>query len=58
MSYKLNNKRELAWIEMQKRGRKPTETFVTEICFKSLHLYLEGLKNIKIILFIIQELLI
>ena len=36
-------------------GRKPTETYVTEFCYKSVNLSLEELKNIKIILFLIQE---
>ena len=36
-------------------GRKPTETSVTEFCYKSVNLSLEELKNIKIILFPIQE---
>ena len=39
----------------QHGGRKPTETFVTEFCYKSVNLSLEELKNIKIILFLIQE---
>ena len=30
---------------------KPTETSVTEFCYKSVNLSLEELKNIKIILF-------
>ena len=36
-------------------GRKPTETSVSEFCCKSVSLSLEELKNIKIILFLIQE---
>ena len=39
----------------QHGGRKPTETSVTEFCNKSVHLSLEELKNIKTILFLIQE---
>jgi len=39
----------------QHGGRKPTETSVTEFCYKSVNLSLEELKNIKIILFRIQE---
>ena len=35
----------------QHGGRKPTETSVTEFCYKSVNLSLEELKNIKIILF-------
>ena len=35
--------------------RKPTETSVTEFCYKSVNLSLEELKNIKIILLLIQE---
>ena len=40
----------------QHGGRKPRETSVTEFCHKSVNLSLEELKNIKIILFPIQEL--
>ena len=32
----------------QHGGRKPTETSVTEFCYKSVNLSLEELKNIKI----------
>ena len=39
----------------QHGGRKPTETSVTEFCYKSVNLSLEELKNIQIILFLIQE---
>ena len=39
----------------QHGGRKPTETSVTEFCYKSVNLSLEELKNIKIILLPIQE---
>ena len=39
----------------QHGGRKPTETSVTEFCYKSVNLSLEALKIIKIILFLIQE---
>ena len=39
----------------QHGGRKPTETSVTEFCYKSVNLSLEELKNIKIILFPIQK---
>ena len=35
----------------QHGGRKPTETSVTEFCYKSVNLSLEELKNIKVILF-------
>ena len=34
---------------------KPTETSVTEFCYKSVNFSLEKFKNIKIILFLIQE---
>ena len=37
-------------------GRKPTEASVTEVCYKSVNLSLGELKNIKIIIFLIQEL--
>jgi len=39
----------------QHGGRIPTETSVTEFCYKSVNLSLEELKNIKRILFLIQE---
>ena len=35
--------------------RKPTETPVTDFCYKSVNLSLEELKNIKMILFLIHE---
>ena len=40
----------------QHGGRKPTETSVTEFCYKSANLSLKELTNIKIILFLIHEL--
>ena len=43
--------------ELQHGGRKPTETSVTEFCYKSVNLFLEKLINIKVILFLIHELL-
>ena len=42
--------------ELQHGGRKPTETSVTEFCYKSVNLLLEELINIKVILFLIHEL--
>ena len=42
--------------ELQHGGRKPTETSVTEFCYKSVNLFFEKLKNIKVILFLIHEL--
>ena len=39
----------------QHGGRKPTETSVTEFCYKSVNFSLEELKNIKLILFLIRE---
>ena len=36
-------------------GRKPTETSVTEFCYKSVNLLLEELINIKVIPFLIHE---
>ena len=41
----------------QHGARKPTEQSVTEFCYESVNLSLEELKNIKIILFLIHELL-
>ena len=40
----------------QRGGQKPTETAVTEFCYKSVNCSLEELKNIKIIRFLIHEL--
>ena len=37
-------------------GRKPTETSVTEVCYKSVNLFYEKLINIKLVLFLIHEL--
>ena len=37
-------------------GRKPTQTFVIEFCYKSVNLSLEELKNTKIIFISTQEL--
>ena len=42
--------------ELQHGGRKPTETSVTEFCYKSVKLFLEKLINIKVILFLIHDL--
>ena len=39
----------------QHGGRKPTETSVTEFCYKSVNLLLEELINIKVIPFLIHE---
>ena len=41
--------------ELQHGGRKPTETSVTEFCYKSVNLFFEKLINIKIILFLLHE---
>ena len=41
----------------QHGGRKPTKTSVTEFCYKSVNLFLEELISIKVILFLIHELL-
>ena len=43
--------------ELQHGGRKPTETSVTEFCYKSVNLLLEELINIKVILFLTLELI-
>ena len=42
--------------ELQHGGQKPTETSVTEFCYKSVNLLLEELMNSKVILFLILEL--
>ena len=42
--------------EHQRGGRKPTETSVTEFCYKSVNSFFEKLINIKVILFLIHEL--
>ena len=38
----------------QHGGRKPTETSVTEFCYKGVNLFFDELINIKAILFAIQ----
>ena len=43
--------------ELQHGGRKPTETSVTEFCYKCVNLLLEEHINIKVILFLTLELL-
>ena len=40
----------------QHGGRKPTETSVTEFCYKNVNLFFEELISIKVILFLIREL--
>ena len=42
-------------MELQHGGRKPTETSVTEFCYKSVNFLLEELINIKVTLFLIFE---
>ena len=42
--------------ELQRGGRKPTETSVTEFCYKSVNLFFEKVINIKVIFFLIHEL--
>ena len=42
--------------EHQHGGRKPTETSVTEFCYKRVNLFFEKLINIEVILFLIHEL--
>ena len=42
--------------EHQHSGRKPTEIPVTEFCYKSVNLFFEELINIKVILYLINEL--
>ena len=47
----------LTWMSSNiSGGRKPTETSVTEFCYKSVNLFFEKLINIKVILFLIHEL--
>ena len=43
--------------EFQHGRRKPTETYVTEFCYKSVNLFFEKLINIKVILFLTHQLL-
>ena len=43
--------------ELQHGGQKPTETSVTEFCYKSVNLLLKELINIKVILSLILELI-
>ena len=40
----------------QHGGQKPTETSVTEFCYKSVNLFFEKFISIKVILFLIHEL--
>ena len=42
--------------ELQHGGPKPTETSVTEFCYKSVNSFFEKFTNIKVILFLIHEL--
>ena len=42
--------------ELQHGERKPTETSVSEFCYKSVDLFFEKLMNIKVILFLIHKL--
>ena len=42
--------------ELHHGGRKPTETSVTEFCYKSVNLFFENLINLKLVLFLIHEL--
>ena len=40
----------------QHGGREPTETSVTEFCYKSVNLFLEDFINVKVIILLILEL--
>ena len=42
------------WIGTSSGGRKPTETSVTEFCYKSVNFSLEELINSKVMLFLIH----
>ena len=42
--------------ELQHGELKPTETSVTEFCYKSVNFFFEKLINIEVILFLIHEL--
>ena len=42
--------------ELQHGGREPTETSITEFCYKSVNLFFEELINMKVILFLMHEL--
>ena len=44
------------WMGTNMAAQKPTETSVTEVCYKILNLSLEKLENNKMILFLIHEL--
>ena len=48
--------RDIRLDELQYGGRKPTETSVTDFCYKSENLFFEKLIHIKVILFLIHEL--
>ena len=43
-------------VEHQRGGRKPTETSVTEFCYKRVNLFFEELISIKVIIFQIHKL--
>ena len=45
----------LTWMSSN-MAQKPAETSVTEFCYKSVNLFFEKLTNIKVILFLIHEL--
>ena len=40
--------------EFQHGGRKPTETSVTEFCYKSVNLFFEKLTNIIMVVFTLE----
>ena len=46
----------LTWMSSNMADEKPTETSVSEFCYKSVNLFFEELINIKVILFLIHEL--
>ena len=46
----------LTWMSSNMADDKPTETSVSEFCYKSVNLFFEKLINIKVISFLIHEL--
>ena len=48
----------LTWMSTshQHGGRKPTETSVTEFCYKSVNLFFEKLIKVKVIRFLVHKL--
>ena len=46
----------LTWMSSDMADVKPTETSVTDFCYRSVNLLIEKLVNITVILFLIHDL--